>query len=65
MPDLAVLNDTFVDLLNSLGISHDYQHMFAKLPATKKWMLISQHKNSMSVRMGERGEGGKVKRRRI
>eukprot|EP00026_Physarum_polycephalum_P003930 Phypoly_transcript_03947.p1 GENE.Phypoly_transcript_03947~~Phypoly_transcript_03947.p1 ORF type:complete len:662 (+),score=118.88 Phypoly_transcript_03947:162-2147(+) len=47
MPDLEVLNDTFVDLLVSMGISSEYQQMYMKLPASKKWTLISQNKNSM------------------
>jgi hypothetical protein len=56
MPDLEMLNDTFVDLLGSMGISSEYQQMYLKLPANKKWILISQNKNSMQVctRKGER-----------
>jgi hypothetical protein len=64
MPDLDMLNDTFVDLLSSMGISSDYQHMFMKLPANKKWVLISQHKNSIQVHKARRvsrgGRGGIV-----
>lgn len=48
MPDLAVLDETFSSLLTSLGISAEYQSMFNKLPANKKWVLVSQHKNSIS-----------------
>lgn len=59
MPDLQVLNDTFVDLLTSLGISHEYQEMYMKLPAHKKF-LISHHKGSVSVcRKGIMTMGGR------
>lgn len=49
MPDAAELDRVFVLLLNELGIPPERQQLMMLLPAAKKWLLITQHKDRAAL----------------
>eukprot|EP00026_Physarum_polycephalum_P003616 Phypoly_transcript_03629.p1 GENE.Phypoly_transcript_03629~~Phypoly_transcript_03629.p1 ORF type:complete len:666 (+),score=121.00 Phypoly_transcript_03629:230-2227(+) len=48
MPDIEELNRVFIVLLNELNIPSDRQQMMMMLPAAKKWLLITEHREKIT-----------------
>jgi len=49
MPDIEELNRVFIILLNEMGIPAERQQMMMMLPSAKKWLLITQHREKITV----------------
>lgn len=49
MPEGEELNRVFGQLLNELGIPEERQQTMMLLPKEKKWLLITQHKDTRVI----------------
>lgn len=49
MPEGEELNRVFTQLLNELGIPEERQTTMMSLSKEKKWLLITQHKDRVSI----------------